>query len=142
MMRVILFATDGSDVAKVAGDQVKKLLDAFPNAQLHVLHVVKPIAAAVDGFGFVPPAVDDSWEERAKEVLAEARDSFSDYASRSEFSAVHGYPAVSICQFAEQIGADLIVVGSHGYSAVDRLILGSVSNGVVHRSNISVLVVK
>ena len=53
-----------------------------------------------------------------------------------------GPPAQEIVQQAEDWGADLVVVGSHGYGFWSRALLGSVSNSVVHHAPCSVLVVR
>lgn len=140
-MRRILFATDGSDSAKAAENYVTQLLDAFPFASLIVLYVVKP-ELEVDGMGLAPVPIDDIRDELTKVVENEVTASFRDYQERLHFHVIHGYPVQAICQFAADAGIDLIVVGSHGRGAMDRLILGSVSGGVVHRAKVPVLVVK
>jgi nucleotide-binding universal stress UspA family protein len=53
-----------------------------------------------------------------------------------------GSPESRIVETAEQMQADLIVVGSHGYNRWERLLLGSVSDSVIHHAPCSVLVVR
>ncbi|TVP69364.1 MAG: universal stress protein [Leptolyngbya sp. LCM1.Bin17] len=53
-----------------------------------------------------------------------------------------GDPKHTICQVAKEINCDLIVVGSHGYGVVERVLLGSVSDYVVHHARCPVLVVR
>lgn len=53
-----------------------------------------------------------------------------------------GDPVESMTEFIESGKIDLVVVGSSGKGMADRLILGSVSTGVVHKSQVPVLVVK
>ncbi|HLM01323.1 MAG TPA: universal stress protein, partial [Pyrinomonadaceae bacterium] len=53
-----------------------------------------------------------------------------------------GSPESRIVETAEQMHAELIVVGSHGYNRWERLLLGSVSDSVVHHAPCSVLVVR
>jgi nucleotide-binding universal stress UspA family protein len=53
-----------------------------------------------------------------------------------------GSPESRIVETAEQMPADLIIVGSHGYNRWERLLLGSVSDSVVHHAPCSVLVVR
>jgi nucleotide-binding universal stress UspA family protein len=53
-----------------------------------------------------------------------------------------GDPAAVICRRAEELGADLLVLGSRGLGMLDRLLLGSVNSAVVQRAPCSVLVVR
>ncbi len=53
-----------------------------------------------------------------------------------------GSPVHEIAELAEDVGADLIIVGSHGRSAVGRLLLGSVSEGVLRRARCPVLIAR
>jgi nucleotide-binding universal stress UspA family protein len=140
-MRTILFATDGSECSKKAGQMVMSLLDAYPSAQLTVLHVIQPIYLG-DGLGFTLQTGIDFLEQYAEEVLKQARQDFAKWQDRVRFETGYGAPAPVICQTAETIGADLIVVGSHGRGAVDRLLVGSVSHGVLNCAKQPVLVVR
>jgi len=53
-----------------------------------------------------------------------------------------GSPVPEIVGLAEEVGADLIIVGSHGRSAIGRMFLGSVSEGVLHGARCPVLVAR
>jgi nucleotide-binding universal stress UspA family protein len=53
-----------------------------------------------------------------------------------------GDPKHTICQIAKEINCDLIVVGSHGYGVIERVLLGSVSDYVVHHAHCPVLVIR
>jgi len=53
-----------------------------------------------------------------------------------------GSPDGRIVETAEEMAADIIVIGSHGYKQWERLLLGSVSDSVVHHAPCSVLVVR
>jgi nucleotide-binding universal stress UspA family protein len=55
--------------------------------------------------------------------------------------SVEGNPGDEIVDYAAKIGADMIVMGSHGRSGVRRLLLGSVAEKVLHRTTCPVLVV-
>jgi nucleotide-binding universal stress UspA family protein len=55
---------------------------------------------------------------------------------------LYGTSESRIVETAEEMKADLIVLGSHGYKAWERMLLGSVSNSVVHHAHCSVLVVR
>jgi nucleotide-binding universal stress UspA family protein len=53
-----------------------------------------------------------------------------------------GKPYTTIIDYAEKLGADLIVMPSHKRSKIDKVVLGSVASKVVHNSPVNVLVVK
>lgn len=55
---------------------------------------------------------------------------------------IEGDPGAAICDVAEEIDADLVVVGNHGRNALARLVLGSTSTYVVHHCRRPVLVVR
>lgn len=81
-------------------------------------------------------------EKRTVEALqwAEAlcQESGVEFTSRSEL----GDPKHVICAVAQQEQCDLVVVGSHGYGVVDRVLMSSVSDYVVHHAHCAVLVVR
>ncbi len=54
---------------------------------------------------------------------------------------LYGTPGTKLCEFAETWDADLIIVGSHGFSGISELLIGSVSNHVMHHAPCSVLIV-
>ncbi|MBE9224854.1 universal stress protein [Phormidium sp. LEGE 05292] len=60
------------------------------------------------------------------------------FKSRLEF----GEPKDIICDVAQQENSDLIVIGSHGYGVIERVLLGSVTDHVVHHAHCAVLVVR
>jgi universal stress protein A len=62
-------------------------------------------------------------------------------APHKNLHVLEGPPSVSICEYADKIGADLIVLGSHGASGW-RVILGSTANSVVQRAICDVLTVR
>lgn len=60
----------------------------------------------------------------------------------TEFTQLAGSPGKTICDLASDWGADLIVMGRRGRSGLSELILGSVSNYVLHHARCSVLTVQ
>ena len=58
-----------------------------------------------------------------------------------EYIVLHGSPKHEIVRYAKKIGADVVVIGSHGQSGVQRL-LGSTVTGVLHRAPCDVMVVR
>jgi nucleotide-binding universal stress UspA family protein len=60
----------------------------------------------------------------------------------AEFKQLEGSPGKTICDFAQEWGADLIVIGRRGYSSMSEMFIGSVSSYVIHRCNCSVHIVQ
>ncbi|MGF1519720.1 MAG: universal stress protein [Nodosilinea sp.] len=126
-------------------------------AKLMLTHV---LSAYEDGSPGIPirsyqayyPVLEDStwrlyqqrWEEFEAQGLAELRRELevaSSVGVEAEFSQGSGEPAPTICSVADSWGADLIIVGSHGRRGLGELLMGSVSNYVMHHANCSVMVV-
>jgi nucleotide-binding universal stress UspA family protein len=81
-------------------------------------------------------------EKEGEEVLAKARTLAKERGVPLATSIRQGHAGNEIVHLAEQQKADLIVVGSHGKSKADRLLLGSISNYVVTHGTITTLVVR
>lgn len=139
--KTILHATDFSEASRPALALALKLA-AFHQAQLHLLHVeviTEAIyttldVAAVGAVGEFTPA--EPVENRLK-ALVTASDHNVILAS-----VRHSRVAVAVNDYAEQNGIDLIVVGSHGYSGFDRLLLGSEANNLLRVATKPVLVAR
>jgi nucleotide-binding universal stress UspA family protein len=92
-------------------------------------------------------------EAAVEELVAERRAAIADALARVEVemngrvlaierSIAVGLPAEQIIAAARQDKADLVVIGARGLGAIKRLLLGSVSERVLHRADCPVLVVK
>jgi nucleotide-binding universal stress UspA family protein len=97
----------------------------------------------------MPASSYEEWErifeERSVENTAQAMARFGEIAgARTEVTAktLKGDPKIAILEEAERWGADLIVVGTHGYNALERLWLGSVSRAVASHAKCSVEVAR
>jgi nucleotide-binding universal stress UspA family protein len=112
-----------------------------------VLHVVAAIPHEF-GLPFAPVhKVDYEYAEYVQQQLGErTRAAFGAFAPAHEIHFfVHariGGPASQILQLAEEVGADLILIGSHGRTGVDRALLGSVSEKVAREARCPVLVAR
>jgi nucleotide-binding universal stress UspA family protein len=83
--------------------------------------------------------------ERSKNLMQEELDDFVkrnvDLVSGDETVVVDSLPVTAVLDTADKIGADLIVMGSNGRSGIDRLLLGSVFEGVLREASCPVLAV-
>ena len=147
-MKVIL-ATDGTSQSSAAVEMAGNL--AFrPGDELKIVTVIDmAVPMAFDTYaGYLPNTqeIEKIARENAEKVLAETKQEVSAQIA-SEGVAVSteiliGSPESRIVETAEEFDANLIVVGSHGYNRWERLLLGSVSDSVVHHAPCSVLVVR
>lgn len=139
-MKKILLATDGSSCSLEAGRKTQEFLEAWPQAELIVLHVIPPMSYSFDTTVILPEI-----EASEKAEIEEGRQTFEAQFGdqpRARFVSSHGLPAEVICDLASRENVDLIIVGSHGKGSVKRALLGSVSQAVVHHAGRPVLVVR
>jgi nucleotide-binding universal stress UspA family protein len=102
---------------------------------LHVL--TPPHVAYTEGVILPPPeAYEDRWREQLDRLQP------PDPAVRLERRLVYGYPADTILRLAEGTRCGLIVMGTHGWTGLNRLVMGSVAEQVVRRAPCPVLTVK
>ena len=94
----------------------------------------------------VAPAITDYFmqaEQNAQNRLAEIQQSFSREGISVDTKIIRGVAASEgIVQIANEIGADLIIMGSHGRTGVKKMMLGSVAQNVLTQSPVPVLIVK
>jgi nucleotide-binding universal stress UspA family protein len=140
--RRILLATDGSEEAKLATRAAVKLAKST-GSELHVVHVkLIPISPPY------PEVLD--WREDLEYAEGEARELLDEQVKKVENAggAVAGIhlreeqPAEEIVALAEELGIDLIVVGSRGRGRIRRALAGSVSDWLVRHAHCPVLVVR
>jgi len=132
----VLFATDGSDDARVAENLLATLLEKN-RSRVHVVSVGRPkLAVDMPIYGSHYP-VQFSDDERALPHIRERAQRLADDARRRLGAAgltvesadgTVGYPSVELLHEADSHGVDLIVVGSRGLGPIRRAMLGSVSD--------------
>ncbi|WP_137285381.1 universal stress protein [Halorussus salinisoli] len=130
----ILVPTDGSPCAEVAAEYAEDLATRY-DATVHALCVVDPRALEN------APQYDQLKEERSE--IAERTCAKLSMTGVKTKEAVHtDVPHTAILQYAKDQGIDLIVMGTHGRTGVERYLLGSVTEKVVRLSDVPVLTVK
>ena len=140
----ILLAVDESSYSEEAVNEMGEK-SWPPDTTVRVLHVEEK---------FVPPAAE-LWHdaggdierakgevaERSKEMIERTAEWLRGQGLNAETVMRDGDPHKVIVEEAKEWGADLIVVGSHGYTGIKRLLLGSVAQAVVDHAPCSVEVV-
>lgn len=160
MFRKILVALDYSEISKQALNEAI-VLAKETGAHLMILHV---ISASEDGYpdtsalyrldiGYpdaeIYQEVMQRYAQQWQEFEEQSLKTLQSFARDAELAGVDvdiaqyfGEPKSTICAVARHLDADLIVIGRRGHSGLSELILGSVSNYVVHHAPCSVLTVQ
>jgi nucleotide-binding universal stress UspA family protein len=148
MISNILVPTDGSEAAQKAAryaiDLAKQLkcliivLSVVDNRSLMVQTI-----SAQENVRHITEPIEDYLREAAEEYAREIKEICDENDVRSRILVTSGHPAEEIIKEAESSNADLIVIGSHGRSALKAAFLGSVTYSIIHEeTKIPVLVVK
>ena len=140
----ILLATDGSEEAELAALRAVELADAT-DSELHVVHVgVVPIfLKSYPGTLGYYDKLYEQIEEVSRELLR--KQTWRVKAVGGTVAGAHlrmGQVDLEIVALAEELQADLIVMGSRGLGGVRRALIGSVSDSVVRHAHCPVLVVR
>lgn len=142
----ILLAVDGSKFSEAAAQALASQIRPL-DADVLVLQVVKPILYST------PPQMSPGWApelaERRKERMAEAEASVSRAAQvlraagfKVSTRVGEGEVRSGILDVASEWGAGLIVLGSHGRTGLQRMLLGSVAEAVARHALCSTLIVR
>jgi nucleotide-binding universal stress UspA family protein len=138
MFKEIVWSTDGSEYAQRALPYVKGLAREG-GATITIVHVVERIEGA-GAVGLPRRADEPELQARLQKLTAElSEEGFG--ASLIIRGDVGTRPAHEVVEVAQEVGADLIVVGSRGLSAIGGLLLGSVAHRLLHIAPCPVLVV-
>jgi nucleotide-binding universal stress UspA family protein len=139
---------DGSPLSKQA---LRIALEEHPDATVTVLHVIDPTQP---GYSYPiefdldtePLHGSEDWYERSEELaerlFAEAREIASEHDATVATETATGEAGRMIVEYATDHDTDEIVIGSHGRSDDDLHLLGSVTETVVFRSPVRVLLVR
>jgi nucleotide-binding universal stress UspA family protein len=131
----MLVATDGSSHATRAAEVAARLVRELCEAEVILVNVghIPAIAFGDLAQGVVGLTVlEESLEQAGKGILNEAERIFHGTGVRISRAFAQGEPSVAILEMAREYKADLIVMGSRGLGQIGSLILGSVSERVLH----------
>ena len=145
MFRSIVVGTDGSDTAQKAVDEAVDLAKAL-SAKVWLVSAYEPVPHARLREEARQAPADLQWMVNPREdvdaTLSAAADRVREAGVDVEIFAREGDPADAILDVAEELGADLIVVGNKGMTGARRFLLGSVPNRVSHHAPCAVLIVR
>jgi nucleotide-binding universal stress UspA family protein len=134
MFKTVLFPIDQSRESRQAADTVAELVK-FHKSRLIILSVVETPEPGE------APSADMASPEAIAELLQTAKNLFSDQGINTELIEREGKPAFTICDVADDIEADLIIMGCRGLGLTEEGVADSVTNRVINLSPCPVLIV-
>lgn len=135
--KTILFATDFSPASKVAFEVAGALARDY-RARIIALHVIEPVRIGFSEYtAYVGPDEDKGHAMANLEAIKAPSPRVT-----IEHRLLEGEPAAVIAETAAEIGADLVVMGTHGRTGLTRLVMGSVAEEVLRRAPCPVLTVR
>jgi nucleotide-binding universal stress UspA family protein len=147
MFNSIVVGTDGSESASVAVQHAAELA-ALTSATLHIVYGCRPVMlgsiamAASTGAPVIDvEQVNRSIAVEGEQVCEHAASHARREGVKVEVHVVHADAADALVGVAEEVDADLLVVGNRGMSGARRFVLGSVPNKVSHHCPCNLLIV-
>ncbi|RME99629.1 MAG: universal stress protein [Chloroflexi bacterium] len=141
----ILVPLDSSELAEAALDDAFSLA-ALNNAQLTLLHVIPPIQSVLAAETGHPIFIDQQWDSHKSLAMRYLGKICARWECPPDVTINRvvemGQPADTIIEYAQEHGADIIVMATHGRSGVQRWVYGSVADKVLRAANMPVLLVR
>jgi nucleotide-binding universal stress UspA family protein len=141
----ILVPTDFSPTSDVALGYANQLAEKL-GATVHLVHALEDpytaAAFAAEAYSTLPAALRQDLIREAQRQLAERLATTGAPERRGTAEVVSGHPSRVIVEYASGLGADLIVIGTHGRSGVPHLLLGSVAERVVRTAPCPVVTIR
>ena len=142
-MKTMVAALDFSDASESVIRTTARLAKALGEG-VHLVHVVETEPTCV-AYGFAPeefPTVHRIQEEsvtRSEAKLREIADGMN--VANVQTQVLQGQPLHAILEYADEIHANMLVLGSHGHGFLGSLLLGSVAEGCVRKARLPALIV-
>jgi nucleotide-binding universal stress UspA family protein len=137
----VLVAFDGSPLSERA---LSYAIENFSDATLTTIYVINPIDSVIDVEAGGLPVAED-WYDNARERATRIQRSATELGAEDDIDlntvTEVGKPARAILEYVDDHGIDQIVMGSHGRSGIDRVLLGSVAETVTRRARIPVTII-
>lgn len=146
----IMIATDGSDFSKYAVKKCCEMIVKPADTQVRIVSVyehilpmaAEPFAVSAEYYQEIEKEIGKQAEDFAEQAAAQVRECFPAKTIDVSIQVERGAPDRVIIEAAKDWNADLIVVGSHGRGFWGRMMLGSISDSVLHHAPCSVMVVR
>ena len=145
MLNKILVCSDGSEHAMHAASIAAEVAAKF-GSQISIINVItqqmEPVLLAMDAGPISWNTADEAFEQSQQDIERRTGEVFEKAGIKFDCIRERGHAADRIVEVAERENVDLIVLGSRGLGTFTRLVLGSVSDGVMHHAHCPVLIVR
>jgi nucleotide-binding universal stress UspA family protein len=141
MFGKILVPIDGSTEAIAATRYARTIAEKF-SSTVTLIHIIQHTTYIESDSPAMSSSIITSLDERGKQVLAQALEIFRDFEGRVITCIEYGHPGMRITEISKEKEYSLIIMGRRGMSDVAKLLMGSVSNFVLHYALCPVLIIR
>jgi nucleotide-binding universal stress UspA family protein len=134
----VLISIDAGQSAEIVLQEAKFFLKGFPDAEVHVFTVIDMALVAV-GHDTDETMMMNTLQRQANELVNIATRILGD--KTFIFSTEVGYPVDEILEKAKSLPCDLLIMGTHGRTGFDHLLIGSVAEKVLRLSQCNTLII-
>jgi nucleotide-binding universal stress UspA family protein len=144
MYKKVLVPLDGSEVSECSLGEVKSLFNAGVASEIILLNIVKiDIPWAVEGIEIDVNTIRNQVQASAKKYLASVKAHLAAEGIRViTVISENNRPSEAIIEYACKNNIDLIIMATHGYTGIKKVLVGSVATGVLNHSPVPVLLVR
>ena len=142
--KAIVLPIDFSELSQAALPWARRMA-AMLDAEIHCIYIVEPphIYSALD---MVPAVPLPTTEELGNNAISQLNDFVSEHLGGLDpaprTSVLTGSPPEQIVNYADETGAELIIMTTHGYSGLEHVVLGSTTESVLRHARCPVLSVR
>ena len=149
MYKKVLVPLDGSELAECTLSHVKNLFKDGAFGEVTILNVFKfdlpwALLGSEQHIQHIDiNAIREPFLVKSREYLADIESRLASEGIKVKTESLEANrPADKITEYAQEKGMDMIIIGTHGYTGLKKLMLGSVAFGVLHQSHIPVLLIR
>ena len=134
----VLISIDAGESAAIVLQEAQTFLKGFPDAEVHIFSVIDMAMIAV-GHDTDETLMMDTMQRQADDLVPLAGKIFGDKGF--VFSSEVGYPVNEILEKVESLHCDLLIMGTHGRTGFNHLIIGSVAEKVLRLAQCNTLII-
>jgi len=144
MYKKVLVPLDGSELAECALPHVMNLAKGGMVEEVTLLKVIEiPLLHAIEGQRVIDAeGVKKSLLNEAHKYITDLRDKLSSEGLQVKTETIEGRAADSIINYSKENSIDLIVIATHGYSGMKKLMFGSAALRILHDAHAPILMIR